>query len=188
MVGMVAAASFALAEDLPLPQQGPVSMRTEGGFIKPTVIIKPPSSGLVTVPSAKPDDARELAILEMERQLIEDMVRHQIALAHATGNATALKQIILMNGPVDATVSRSPKPPEAPAGKVTLIGLAPNEGVSKNLESFFGAPVTPDSERQLLETVKEQLALGAKSPGVEVHIAGWWPEEGVMAVSVMPRS
>ena len=187
-MGIAAAASLALAEELPLPQQGSVPLRNEGGLIKPTVIIKPPSSGLVTVPSAKPDDARELAILEMERQLIEDMVRHQIALAHATGNSTALKQIILMNGPVDATVSRSPKPPAAPAGRVTLIGLSPNEGVSKNLESFFGAPVTPDSERQLVETVKLQMAEGKQVPGFEVHIAGWWPEEGVMAVSVMPRS
>lgn len=187
-MGIAAAASFALAEELPLPQQGPAPLRSEGGLVKPTIVIKPPSSGLVTVPAAKPDDARELAILAMERQLIEDMVRHQIALAHATGNATALKQIILMNGPVDATVSRSPKPPAAPAGKVTLIGLSPNEGVSKHLESFFGAPVTPDSERQLLETVREQLARGGPSPDLEVHIAGWWPEQGVMAVSVMPRS
>ncbi|MFZ4764506.1 MAG: hypothetical protein ACOYMN_06085 [Roseimicrobium sp.] len=180
---------MALAEDfLPLPQQGSLPVRGAANAIKPTVVIKPPTEGTVTVPvQSKPDDARELAILELERQLVEDMVRHQIALAHVTGNASALKQLILMHGPVDAAISRAPRPPTAAQGKVALIGLAADDAVHKHLEQFFGVPVTPDSQRQLLETVKSQLAAGKEQPGIEVRIAGWWPEQGVLAVSVVPR-
>ena len=58
--------------------------------------------------------------------------------------------------------------------------------VGKSLEQFFGAPMTPEREKALLENVKSQLA-GKDKPQMDVRIAGWWPDEGVMAVSVVPR-
>ncbi len=174
-------ASLVLAEDLPLPTMEPQS--DGSALLKPTISIKPPGAALV----AKPESAKELAIIEMERQIIEDQTHRMIAEASRLGNSSALKQIILMNGPVDAAISRAAKPPQAPAGKVSLIGLAKNEVVSKSVESFFGAPMTPESEKALLEMVKTQL-VSKEKPNVEVRVAGWWPNEGVMAVSVMPRS
>jgi hypothetical protein len=156
---------------------------------KPSAIIKAPVSGLIVVPEQKPtvDEARELAILETERQLVEEEVQRQILFDHAIGNSSALKQLILVGGPVNAEVSRAAKPPTAPEGAVALIGLEEGAVVGKSLEQFFGAPMTPDREKQLLENVKQQLA-GKDRPKVDVRIAGWWPEVGVMAVSVVPKS
>lgn len=223
-IGLALASSFALAEDLPLPQQGglPMPMHEDAEFVKPSAIIKVPTSAsapiTVTVPAAKPepaavaapapapepayvptmrvpveqnDEVRELAILERERRLIEEQARHEIAIAYATGNASALKQVILMSGPVDAAVSRAAKPPTVAEGRVALIGLEKDAVVGKNLEHFFGAPMTPDREKELLDAVKTQLAGNGKDKaksGFQVRIAGWWPDEGVMAVSVMPES
>lgn len=186
IAGIAFAASFALAEDLALPQQGPVPVREDAGLLRPSVVIKAPAGGPITVPALKPDEAQELAILEMERQLIEDQVRRQIASANTAGNASALKQLIVMGGPMDAAVSRAAKPPTVPEGRVTLIGMEKDAVVSKSLEHFFGVPMTPDREKQLLDTVKTQLA-GKDKPKVEVRISGWWPDEGVMTVSVVTK-
>ena len=186
--GLLATSSFALAEDLALPMADP-SGTSFGGpqeLLTPTVIIKPPIPGASSVPADRPD-ARELAILEMERRIIENQFRYDIAQAHRSGTATELKKVIIMNGPVDASISRAAKPPTAVGNKVTLIGLAPSVEVSKNLEQFFGVPMTPARERQLLEAVKSQLASTPDKAGMDVSIAGWWPAEGVMAVSVMPK-
>ncbi len=175
------AASFLLAEDLPLPTMEPRS--DDSGLLKPTISIKPPGAAMV----ANPMSAKELAILEIERHILEEEFPCLIAEASKQGNSSALKQIILMNGPVDSTVTKAQKPPQVADGKVSLIGLAKNEVVTKSVESFFGAPMTPESEKALLETVKSQMSSKDK-PNVEVRVAGWWPNEGVMAVSVMPRS
>jgi len=187
-LGIFATSSIALAEDLTLPMEGPATTAEAGAeTLTPTLIIKPPVVGAVSVPSARPDDARELALLEMERQIVEDILRSEIAMAHRSGNSTELKQVIIMNGPVDAAISRAARPPAASAGKVALIGLPPSVAASKNLDQFFGVPMTPDRERELLETVKIQLASAPDKAGMDVRIAGWWPAEGVMAVSVMPK-
>lgn len=120
---------------------------------------------------------------EIERRSQERMIRQQIADDHVNGSSTQLRQVIVMSGPVDSSVGRSPTPPPMNAtdtSKVSLIGIAANDAVVKNLEPFFGVPMTPDSEQRLLEAVKSQI--GAKD--MDVRIAGWWPKEGVMAVSV----
>lgn len=197
-IGLALATSFALAEDLPLPQQTGQPMHQDTEFVKPSAVIRVPTSETVTVPLPaavpamrmpveKNDEVHELVILERERRLIEEQARQEIALAYATGNASALKQIILMSGPVDAAVSRAAKPPTVAEGRVALIGLDKDAVVGKNLEHFFGAPMTPDREKALLDAVKTQLA-GKDSPGFQVRIAGWWPDEGVMAMSVVPGS
>jgi len=191
LLGILATSSLALAEDLTLPMADP-----SGGFsapteaLQPTVIIKPPplpGAAIAPAPEAMPDDARELALLEMERQIIENQVRFEIAHAHRTGNSTELKRVIIVNGPMDAAMSRAAKAPTATENKVALIGLPDSVAVSKNLEQFFGVPMTPDREKELLQTVKTQLAGISKNAGMDVRIAGWWPAEGVMAVSVMPN-
>lgn len=185
-IGFLLSASFALADDLPLPQP-PVPDPTT--LEKPSAIIKLPVGGVIVVPmQAAPavDAAREQAILETERRVIEEEVQKQILFAQAIGNPSLLKQLILVAGPIDAAICRAAKPPAAPAGAVALIGLEKDAVVGKNLEQFFGAPMTSDREKALLEMVKKQLA-GKDKPLVDVRIAGWWPDEGVMAVSVVPR-
>lgn len=155
------------------------------GIVKPTIIVKPP----VAAPAAKeaPQSARELALAAMERALIEEQKRKQIAAVARQGNAAALQQLIVMAGPVDAAVLNSPKPPVVPEGRVALIGLDGAATMGKSLDQFFGAPLTPEREKQLLDTVKTQLA-GGKSSTMEVKVVAWWPAEGVMAVTLAPRS
>jgi hypothetical protein len=183
---MLLSASFVLlADDLPLPQPTLRPPREEVRLEKPSAIIKVPSAGLIVVPEQKPAEAREIAILETERRLIEEEVQKQILFAYAIGNSSALKQLILLAGPVDAAVSHAAKPPTAPNDGLALIGLEKDAIVGKSLEQFFGAPMTPDREKALLENVKSQFA-GKDKPQMDVRIAGWWPEEGVMAVSVVP--
>jgi hypothetical protein len=175
-------AAFVAAEEPPLPSMSPPPGRDDG-LSKPTAIIKPPASS-----SAKSAviDARELALQAMELQFIEEQTRKQLAAAAKQGDSAALKQLIVMLGPVDAAVSRSPSPPATQQGRIALIGLKGGDKVSKSLEEFFGAPLTPEREKQLLETVKTQLA-SKDQPAMDVRVAGWWPKEGVMAVSVVPR-
>jgi hypothetical protein len=195
--GVFLSAGLLLADELPLPQQVPAPQPSqEGNLEKPTVVIKPPVTGLIVVPEAPPqmrvvdEDAfekREKAILDLEQRVIEQQLRQKIAAAHAAGNASLLKQIIIMGGPMDVAVSRAEKPPTVKGGQVALIGLEKNAKVSKSLEQFFGAPMTPASEKELLDTVKSQLA-GKGKANLDVRIAGWWPDEGVMAVSVVPGS
>ena len=193
-IGLLLSAGFALAEDLPLPQEGAMSMsmRTEDTMlVKPSAVIRIPVSGTITVPAMRmpveEDEGRVVAILELEHRLIEEQVRRQIAVAHASGNASALKQVIVMGGPVNSAVSRAAKPPTVAEGQVALIGLEKDAVVSKSLEHFFGAPMTPDREQELLDAVKSQFASGKDKTNFDVRIAGWWPNEGVMAVSVVPR-
>jgi hypothetical protein len=187
-IGFLLSASFVLADDLPLPQPSLSPVPEQSGLEKPSAIIKPPVSGLIVVPTqvAKVDAPDEKAILEAERRVIEEEVQKQILFAQAIGNPSLLKQLILVAGPIDAAVCRAAKPPAAPAGAVALIGLEKDAVVGKNLEQFFGAPMTSDREKALLEMVKSQLA-GKDKRLVDVRIAGWWPDEGVMAVSVVPK-
>lgn len=144
---------------------------------KPTVVGKPP----VASPSntTNPVDAREEALRETERQILQ-------AQAAKAGDVNFLRQLIVMQGPVDAKIFKSPKPPATILGKVAIIGLKSDEKVVKNLEAFFGAPVTTEREKQILETVKSQFA-SQQAAGMELKVAGWWPKEGVMAVTFVPK-
>jgi hypothetical protein len=192
---MLLAAGSALADELPLPEQ---MARTPSSPDVPTMVIKPPVTAPVVVPPRMIEprviaprmvgvNNHEESILQMERRVIEEQVRRRIAVAYASGNARALKRLILMNGPVDSAVSRAEKPPKVDGGRVALVGLDKDAVVAKNLEQFFGAPMTPDREQELIDMVKLQLA-GKDNAKVDVHIAGWWPTEGVMAVCVVPKS
>lgn len=176
----------AMAEELPLPVAGPMVSGSGEETLRPTMIIKPPVSAPVVTPGVS---AEQMAMLEeMERKLVEDHVRGQIAKAHEAGDAAELKQLIVMNGPVDPALGQAAKPPVHAEGQVALIGLE-GSAVAKNLEDFFGTPLTPEREKALLETVRQRLlAEGKVKAAMDVRIAGWWPAEGVMAVSVNSRS
>src|SRR5690242_15742943 len=115
-IGFLLFASFAMADDLPLPQPGLLPVREEPVLEKPSAIIKAPASGVIVVPMQAPmvDPAREQAILETERRVIEEEVQKQILFAQAIGNPSLLKQLILVAGPIDAAVCRAAKPPVAP--------------------------------------------------------------------------
>jgi hypothetical protein len=183
---VISFAALGAAEELPLPSNTPPPGKDDNSaLVKPTIIVKPP----VANPSAKAktEDVRELALAAMEQALIEEQKRKQIAAAAKQGDAAALKQLIVMAGPLDAALLKSPKPPVVPEGKVALIGLDGAAKVGTSLDQFFGAPLTPEREKQLLELVRTQLA-GSGHPSMEVKVAAWWPEEGVMAVTLVPRS
>jgi hypothetical protein len=182
------------AEDLPLPlplpSPGALPKIQTGatGLEKPNLVIRPPGAGVIVVPQVTDREKQEQAIAEKECQLIDEMLRRQIALAHATGKAGAIKRVILVSGPGDAALSQASAAPLATAGRLELIGIEPNAGVTKQLDSFFGSPMTPESEQRLLQTVKTQLTAEKGKDNLSVRLAGWWPEEGVVAVSVVPEA
>jgi hypothetical protein len=177
-------AAFVAAQDLPLPSSVPPP-GIGSGLVKPTISIKPPVSKPVA--QSQLETAPELALAAMENALIEAQKRQQIAAAAKRGDTAALKQLIVMAGPVDDAVLKSPKPPVVPEGRVALIGMDGSAKVGKSLDQFFGAPLTPEREKQLFDAVKTQLASGNAS-AMEVKVVAWWPAEGVMAVTLAPRS
>lgn len=178
-----------MAEDLALPVQGNAPVRIEEPkALAPNATIRPPSKGPVTVAAPNKQQTKEAAILEIERQLIAAEARRQLTQSQQSGNTVSLKQLIVVNGSMDTALSQAPKPPAASTdGKVALIGLPGNDKATKSLEGFFGAPMTAESEKKLLEAVRSQFAGSMETADMEVSIAGWWPEQGVMAVSVAPK-
>lgn len=159
-----------------------------GRMERPTAVVKPPPIGPVVVPMVTEREKEEQLVAEKERQIIDQMLRRKIALAHATGKAGEIKRVILMNGPGDTLMSLAATAPTGTADRLELIGLEPNAAVSKQLDGFFGSPMTPESEQRLLETVRTQLTAANGKGMPHVRLAGWWPEEGVIAVSVIPGS
>jgi hypothetical protein len=186
-------AGFASAEDLlPLPKIGnkplplPVERNENPPLLKPSLSARPPVAGTVNRVDPKQMDARELALLEMERQLVREQSKKQVADEAKKGNANALKQLIVMLGPVNEALAKSPKPPVMFEDRIALIGLEQGKVAGKSLEQYFGSPLTPEMQTKILDSVKSQLA-GKGKDDVEVSVAAWWPEEGVMAVSVVPK-
>lgn len=159
------------AEDLPLPvREGPLipSASTGGPLLKPTVSIKPPVTA-----TASSASANQQAMQAAEQKVIA---------------SAALRRLVLMEGPVKSKPAAPPFLAANQDGKpVTLAGVNVTGETIKSLESFFGAAVTPDSEKKLLDAVRSGLAGGRKA-GRKVEVVGWWPVEGVMAVAVWPES
>jgi hypothetical protein len=174
---------------LPLPETGPLPTVQSGArnLEKPSLVIKVPTTGVIVVPQITEKEKQDKLVAEKERQFIDEMLRRQIALAHATGKAGEIKRVILVSGAGDAALSQAASAP-ATAGRLELIGIEPNAGVTKQLDAFFGSPMTPESEQRLLQTVKMQLTAEKGQDNLHVRLAGWWPEEGVVAVSVVPET
>ena len=170
---LLGASTHAADTFLPLPQgepewpgmAAPAAPATGGTrFLKPTKSIKPPpaTAGGQTLASAEPQvnaptAARLRRLILMPGNLSPADMREQI-LAGGQG--------------------RTP---------VTDVGLEAPAPVLTNLAAFFGGDVNADTQKKLLETVREGMATTSKSPR-RVEVVGWLPSEGVMAVAVYPES
>lgn len=162
---------------LPLPQAGPEPepltqpqvQTTETRFMKPTKSIRPPvvtttttSTGLVVAVQPQvnaPTEARLRRLILMPSDL----------------SPAAMREQILASGQ-----SRNP---------VTVVGMNAPAPVLTDLANFFGNDVNPDTQKKLLDTVRQGMGsnnTAKKSRRVEV--VGWLPTEGVMAVAVYPES
>jgi hypothetical protein len=188
---VIAACAFAAqAQDLPLPQYGRGPMQVpgvslDGGttFLKPTKSIKPP----VTAVPAPEERSREQLLREEQRLLIEKTAALAQQRAAEQKATSALKRIVVMQGPLSRKLDRSEVLPQGKEGKpVTLVGIDAPTDVVRGLEGFFGVELTPDNEKKLLDTVRKGMA-GASKQDRKVEVLGWWPKEGVMAVGVYPE-
>jgi hypothetical protein len=190
-MAVVAACAFAAqAQDLPLPQynggraQAPAAA-LDGGtpFLKPTKSIKPP----VTAPPASDVRSTEQLLREEQRLLLEKTVALVQQRAVEQRVTSALKRIVVMQGPISKKLDRAEVLPQGTEGKpVTLVGIDAPKDVVRGLEGFFGVELTPDNEKKLLDTVRKGMA-GASKHDRKVEVLGWWPKEGVMAVGVYPE-
>jgi hypothetical protein len=167
---LLGAYAFADEVPLPLPQGGPALPAAESlpsaetRFLKPTKSIKPPALergsevyAAIEPQVNAPTAARLRRLILMPGNLSPDDVRQQI-LASGQGR----------------------KP-------VTVVGMDAPAPVLTHLAAFFGGDVTADTQKRLLDTVRQGMTEGAKSPR-KVEIVGWLPSEGVMAVAVYPES
>ncbi len=181
------------AQDLPLPGLEPrlesgrdVSGAAGGTFLKPTVSIKPPNVAADTAST----HARsvEQILGEEQKVLMEKAALFEAQRGKDARVTAALKRIVLMEGPVSKKLPGCEFLPQGVEGKpVTLVGVHAPQEVVRGLESFFGAQLTPDNEKKLLDTVRKGMAHSSKRER-KVEVLGWWPKEGVMAVGVYPES
>ena len=183
-------AALTRGQDLPLPQQGPLPAGPEAPVADPTRLLKPTKSIKPPLPQAlvvTPSRGSTEQLLTAEQKLLGDKLAALAGQrAREAGATAALKRLVLVQGPLPPKQDRSVLPPATAKGQsLTLVGInAPKEMV-QGLEQFFGAALTPDNEKKLLETVRKGLA-GTAEQGRKVEVLGWWPQEGVMAVSVSP--
>lgn len=156
-------------ELLPLPQGGPELSLFEAPagevrFLKPTKSIKPPA-----LPAASP-----VTTAALQPQV-------------STPTVARLRRLILMPGGLTPEAMRE----QMLAGgqtrtPVTVVGMEAPAPVLRHLAGFFGDDVTADTQKQLLETVRQ--GIGGSRPPRRVEVVGWLPSEGVMAVAVYPES
>jgi len=152
---------------LPLPQAGPPMSTVEDSgprFLKPTKSIKPPSAAVPAVALQPQVNVPTVARL---RRLI---------LMPGTLTPAAMREQILASG-----LSSTP---------VTVVGMnAPAAPVLTHLASFFGSDVNADTQKKLLDTVRQGMGVSATSRAPRrVEVVGWLPTEGIMAVAVYPES
>jgi hypothetical protein len=162
----------ATAQDslLPLPVAGPEvplimdAGSTMGRFLKPTKSIKPPVSTTTRAALPQPQVhaptvARLRRLILMPGGISPEMMREHIA---ASGQ------------------SRQP---------VTTVGLQAPATVLAKLADLFGADVTADTQRKVVDAVRQGLVTDKKrTTPRRVEVVGWLPSEGVMAVAVYPES
>lgn len=152
-------------------------------FLKPTKSIKPP----VTATPAPDARSTEQILREEQRLLLEKTAALAQQRATEQKVTSALKRIVVMQGPISKKLDRAEVLPQGSAGKpVTLVGIDAPKDVVRGLEGFFGVELTPDTEKKLLDTVRKGMA-GASKHDRKVEVLGWWPKEGVMAVGVYPE-
>lgn len=164
--------------------QAPAAVLDGGSpFLKPTVSIKPPMIA-APAPVARP---AEQILLEEQRLLLGKTAALAQQRAAEQRVTSALKRIVVMQGPISRKLDRAEVLPQGTEGKpVTLVGIDAPKDVVRGLEGFFGVELTPDNEKKLLDTVRKGMA-GASKLDRKVEVLGWWPKEGVMAVGVYPE-
>jgi hypothetical protein len=147
-----------------LGTHGP-SFHSDGprGFLKPSKSIKPPASTVAAVPAPS----------IVQSPTAETRLRRLVVVS-GTMTPEAIRETILACGR-----TRTP---------VTMAGgvNAPAPMLS-DLAGLFGATVTADTQKKVLETVRKGMGSSAK-PLQRVEVVGWLPSEGVMAVAVYPES
>jgi hypothetical protein len=99
------------------------------------------------------------------------------------GTAALRRLVILPGNPSPDATRTSMLAAGETKEAVTCVGVQAPAPVLLNLAGFFGNRVTPDSQKQLLETVQKGLAKPDEKPH-HVQMVGWWPAEGVMAVAI----
>ncbi len=144
-------------------------------MLRPTITIKPPA---LPAPVVKAEDA----VAAEQRMLMEKAAALAAQRAQELKTTAALKRLVVVQGPV----SQKPALPPAADGKtLSLVGLDASKEVIRNLEGFFGVEINDASQKKLLEAVRAGIAASADKDR-KVELLGWWPEEGVMAVTVSP--
>ena len=158
---------------LPLPVAGPeipVVMESENQgsrFLKPTKSIKPPVSAprapvMASQPQIHlPTEARLRRLILMPGGLPPEIMREKLA---------------------SGSQSRQP---------VTAVDMAAPATVLARLADFFGSSVTDDTQKKVVDAVRQGMSATASSTGTtprRVEVVGWLPNEGVMAVAVYPES
>lgn len=155
---------------MPLPVEGlatPLqdSVSTEPHFLKPSKSIKPPTvaaSIALAAPQPQistPTVARLRRLILMPSGLTPEAMREQIV---ASGQ------------------SRQP---------VTIVGMNSSAPILAKLADFFGSYVNEDTQKKVVEAVRENLGDSKSSSAPRrVEVVTWLPAEGVMAVAVYPES
>jgi hypothetical protein len=155
---------------LPLPVEGMAMIEretivSESRLFKPTKSIKPPtvaSSLTAAVPKPQistPTVARLRRLILMPSGLTPEAMREQIV---ASGQ------------------SRQP---------VTIVGMHSTAPILAKLANFFGSDVNEDTQKKVVEAVRENLGDSKTSSAPRrVEVVTWLPAEGVMAVAVYPES
>lgn len=168
--------AFGHAQDtfLPLPQGGPEpsapqAQASESRFMKPTKSIKPPPvATMTTTPSG--------IVVAAQPQV-------------NTPTAARLRRLILMPGDLSPAAMREQILASGQGRTpVTVVGMNAPSKVLTTLANFFGNDVNADTQKRLVETVRQGMGNGdtAKKPR-RVEVVGWLPTEGVMAVAVYPE-
>lgn len=136
----------------------------ETRFLKPTKSIKPPVA---------PAGSGTLAAIEPQVN---------------APTATRLRRLILMPGNLSPADMREQILASGQGRTpVTVVGMNAPAPVLSNLAAFFGSDVNADTQKKLLDTVRQGMGTTSKTPR-RVEVVGWLPSEGVMAVAVYPES
>lgn len=155
---------------LPLPEAG-MEMSVlnqnpgEKRFLKPTKSIKPPATNSVPAATTAQPQVHAPTVARLRRLIL------------MPGGLTpeAMREQIAANGQ-----NRQP---------VTFVGMDATAQVLGKLASLFGSDVNEDTQKKVVETVRQGLDESKPSKTARrIEVVGWLPSEGVMAVAVYPES
>jgi hypothetical protein len=156
---------------LPLPVEGPIMpvqepATTESRLFKPTKSIKPPTAAASLTAATAPKPQVNTPTVARLRRLI---------LMPSGLTPEAMREQIVASGQ-----SRQP---------VTIVGMDASAPILAKLADFFGSDVNEDTQKKVVEAVRQNLGESKTSSAPRrVEVVTWLPAEGVMAVAVYPES